>query len=98
MNNSSNNPHNDENGGVIDLDAEGRTLFSQLRRERVEVRLPTGIQYRIPPDVIAALSPRVKSVVDAIGGASAIADVDAANERHLRREFAEHYAATSRTA
>ena len=41
MNSPSNNPPNAVNGGVIDLDAEGRTLFSQLGEKRVEVRSPS---------------------------------------------------------
>jgi hypothetical protein len=96
MNSPSNNPLNDENGGVIDLDTEGRTLFSQLRRKRVELRTPTGTQYRIPPDVITALSPRVRGVIDIIGGPSAIAEADDVAVRVLRSEFAKVYAATSR--
>lgn len=85
------------NDGAVDLDAEGRTLFSQIRRQRVEVRSPNGSHYRIPQDVIANLSPRVRGVIEVIGGPSAIAGADDDTAlRVLRGEFAKVYAASSR--
>ena len=88
-------PPNDV-GGELDLDAEGRTLFSQIRRKRVEVRAQNGTHYQIPPDVLANLTPRVRGVVDVIGGPGAIAEADGTAERVLRSEFAKVYVAHAR--